>query len=260
MSLPLAAKPLEGASRGCPHGRLVGRARDFPSRRGRGCVEALEKLGARVSAVDAGRDLAAVLTALKPDRGELNVAARRMWGEDGCVQGVLEKPSRSPTPTPGCWLRRWPWTRDKAKAVLAAAGVPVPGGGLYERHAVAANHVMPPPYVVKPNAEGSSVGVYRVMEGANSPPTEVGAPDWTFGELVMVEPLHRGARALRHRDRGEDRAPRPGRHRTSSPCWAPTTTTRPSTPRAARATCSRPSFPPTSMKRRFVTPSALTRR
>jgi D-alanine-D-alanine ligase len=47
---------------------------------------------------------------------------------------------------------------------------------------------MPPPYVVKPNAEGSSVGVFLVFEGANSPPQELIAPSWTFGEEVMIEP------------------------------------------------------------------------
>jgi D-alanine-D-alanine ligase-like ATP-grasp enzyme len=78
--------------------------------------------------------------------------------------------------------------KAKAKAVLAAAGVTVPGGGLFNRFDVAKAHVMAPPYVVKPNAEGSSVGVFLVFEGANGPPQDVIAPDWTFGEEVMVEP------------------------------------------------------------------------
>jgi D-alanine-D-alanine ligase len=51
---------------------------------------------------------------------------------------------------------------------------------------------MAPPYVVKPNAEGSSVGVFLVFEGANGPPQEVIAPSWTYGEAVMVEPYIRG--------------------------------------------------------------------
>jgi D-alanine-D-alanine ligase len=78
--------------------------------------------------------------------------------------------------------------KDKSKAVLKAAGVAVPGGGLYDRHDVAAGHVIPPPYVIKPNAEGSSVGVFLVREGANGPVTEVGEDSWTYGETVMVEP------------------------------------------------------------------------
>jgi D-alanine-D-alanine ligase len=47
---------------------------------------------------------------------------------------------------------------------------------------------MAPPYVVKPNAEGSSVGVFLVFEGANGPPQELVAPSWTFGDQVMIEP------------------------------------------------------------------------
>jgi D-alanine-D-alanine ligase len=82
--------------------------------------------------------------------------------------------------------------KQKAKAVLAAAGVVVPGGGLYDRFEAAKDHVMPPPYVVKPNAEGSSVGVFMVFEGANGPPQELVAPSWTFGERVMIEPYIRG--------------------------------------------------------------------
>jgi D-alanine-D-alanine ligase len=82
--------------------------------------------------------------------------------------------------------------KAKSKAVMSAAGVPVPGGGLFNRFEAAREHVMAPPYVVKPNAEGSSVGVYLVFEGANSPPQEIVAPSWTFGEVVMIEPYIRG--------------------------------------------------------------------
>src|SRR6201999_4369539 len=78
--------------------------------------------------------------------------------------------------------------KAKAKAVLAAGGVIVPGGGLFDRREAARAHVMAPPYVVKPNAEGSSVGVFLVFEGANTPPQQLAAPDWAFGEQVMIEP------------------------------------------------------------------------
>ena len=63
---------------------------------------------------------------------------------------------------------------------------------LFNRFKAAAGHVMAPPYVVKPNAEGSSVGVFLVFEGANSPPQEIVAPSWTFGEEVMIEPYIAG--------------------------------------------------------------------
>ncbi|HXQ10740.1 MAG TPA: D-alanine--D-alanine ligase, partial [Caulobacteraceae bacterium] len=156
---------------------------------GAACADALERLGARVSRIDAGRDIAQVLTALKPE--VVFNALHGEWGEDGCVQGVLETLG---LPYTHCGVLASALAMDKvrAKAVMAAAGVAVPGGGLFDRLAAARAHVMPPPYVVKPNAQGSSVGVFLVFEGANSPPTELLSPTWTYGEEVLIEPYVRG--------------------------------------------------------------------
>ena len=154
---------------------------------GEECARALERLGARVSRVDAGRDLANVLSGLiRPDVA-LNCLHGK-WGEDGCVQGVLET-LQIPYSHSGVLASALAMDKDKSKAVLKAAGVRVPGGGLFDRHEVATRHVFEPPYVVKPNAEGSSVGVYLIREGANNFATEVGASDWAYGEQVMVEPF-----------------------------------------------------------------------
>jgi len=153
------------------------------------CAAALERLGARVSRVDAGRDLAQVLAELKPD--VVFNALHGAWGEDGCVQGVLET-LRIPYTHSGVLASALAMDKAKAKAVLAAAGVVVPGGGLFNRFEVARDHVMAPPYVVKPNAEGSSVGVFMVHEGANGPPRELARESWTYGEEVMVEPYVAG--------------------------------------------------------------------
>jgi D-alanine-D-alanine ligase len=163
--------------------------RDVSLVSGASCADALERLGARVSRVDAGRDLAQVLTALEPD--VVFNALHGEWGEDGCVQGVLETLA-IPYSHSGVLASSLAMDKAKAKAVMAAAGVVVPGGGLYERHEAARDHVMPPPYVVKPNAQGSSVGVFIVQDGANRPPQELAGPDWAFGEEVMIEPYVRG--------------------------------------------------------------------
>jgi D-alanine-D-alanine ligase len=156
---------------------------------GAACALALRNLNARVTEVDAGRDLAQVLAALKPD--VIFNALHGEWGEDGCVQGVLETLA---IPYSHCGVLASALAMDKAKskAVLAAAGVAVPGGGLYDRFEAARDHVMAPPYVVKPNAEGSSVGVFLVFEGANRPPQELALPSWTYGEEVMIEPYIAG--------------------------------------------------------------------
>ena len=156
---------------------------------GRACAEALERLGARVTRVDAGRDIAAVLANLKPD--VCFNALHGAWGEDGCVQGVLETLA-IPYTHSRVLASALAMDKAKAKSVLAAAGVRVPGGGLFNRFEAGREHVLPPPYVVKPNAQGSSVGVFRVFEGANSPPSELLSPDWTLGEEVLVEPYVAG--------------------------------------------------------------------
>ena len=152
---------------------------------GAACADGLERSGARVTRIDAGRDLAQVLTALKPD--VVFNALHGEWGEDGCVQGILET-LQIPYSHSGVLASALAMDKAKSKSVLAAAGVTVPGGGLFNRFEAARDHVMPPPYVVKPNAEGSSVGVFLVFEGANGPPQELIAPSWTYGEEVMIEP------------------------------------------------------------------------
>lgn len=156
---------------------------------GEACAGALERLGAKVTRIDAGRDLAQQLAAVKPDVA-FN-ALHGKWGEDGCVQGVLETVG-VPYTHSNVLSSALAMDKDKAKAVMAIAGVPVPGGGLFNRHVAARSHVMPPPYVVKPNADGSSMGVFLVFEGANSPPQELASADWTYGDEVLIEPYIAG--------------------------------------------------------------------
>ncbi|HEX4181178.1 MAG TPA: D-alanine--D-alanine ligase [Caulobacteraceae bacterium] len=163
--------------------------RDVSLVSGEACAGALERSGAKVTRVDAGRDLAQVLTALKPD--VVFNALHGEWGEDGCVQGVLETLALPYTHC-GVLASALAMDKAKAKAVIAAAGVRVPGGGLFDRFEAARAHVMALPYIVKPNAQGSSVGVFLVFEGANSPPQELLAPSWTFGDQVMIEPYIAG--------------------------------------------------------------------
>jgi D-alanine-D-alanine ligase len=179
MSLPLAGRHVAVLLGGLSSEREVSLVS------GAACATALESLGAKVTRVDAGRDLAQVLATLRPD--VCFNALHGEWGEDGCVQGVLETLG---IPYTHCGVLASALAMDKAKskAVLAAAGVTVPGGGLFNRFDAARDHVMPPPYVVKPNAEGSSVGVFLVFDGANRPPQELVAPSWTYGEEVMIEP------------------------------------------------------------------------
>ena len=146
---------------------------------GRECAAALRVAGYQVVEVDCGLDLCARLTAVSPD--VVFNALHGRWGEDGCVQGMLEW-LRIPYTHSGVLASAWAMDKARTKAVYVAAGLPVVPSVLAGRDAVIAGHVMPPPYVVKPNNEGSSVGVYIVREGANAPRLAA-----TMPEVVMVE-------------------------------------------------------------------------
>lgn len=147
---------------------------------GRDCADALRSEGFDVVEIDAGPDLAARLIDAAPD--VVFNALHGRWGEDGCVQGVLEW-LEIPYTHSGVLASALAMDKERSKDTFRAAGLPVCESGLFSKADVMAGHVMAPPYVVKPNNEGSSVGVYLVDAGANSPPQL--ASD--MPETVMVE-------------------------------------------------------------------------
>ena len=130
------------------------------------CAAALRQEGYRVVEIDAGPDLAQALIEAKPD--VVFNALHGRWGEDGCVQGLLEWLG-IPYTHSGVLASALAMDKRRAKQVFRAAGLPVAEGLLASREEVRASHPMPPPYVVKPVNEGSSVGVYIVPAGANGP-------------------------------------------------------------------------------------------
>lgn len=134
---------------------------------GRECVAALREEGFEVIELDAGLDLAMRLDDLKPD--VVFNALHGRWGEDGCVQGMLEW-MRIPYTHSGVLASAVAMDKERSKQVYRDAGLPVVPSVLADKAEVGARHVMAPPYVVKPYNEGSSVGVYIVHEAANSPP------------------------------------------------------------------------------------------
>ena len=134
---------------------------------GTSCAAALRGEGYEVVEVDAGPDLASVLISENPD-AVLNCLHGR-WGEDGCVQGLLEW-LHIPYSHSGVLSSALAMDKQRTKDVYRAAGLPVVDSVIAAAADVRAAHVMAPPYVVKPNNEGSSVGVYLVHDAANGPP------------------------------------------------------------------------------------------
>jgi D-alanine-D-alanine ligase len=158
--------------------------REVSLRSGKACADALARQDYRVTRIDVGRDIAAVLTVVKPDVA-LNVLHGRP-GEDGTLQGLLEILA-IPYTHSGVLASALAMQKDVAKDLFRAAGVPVPEGMVASRFEAAKQHLLPPPYVIKPIAEGSSVGVFIVTEQHSHPPQELTREDWDYGDRVIVE-------------------------------------------------------------------------
>lgn len=159
--------------------------RDVSLISGQKVIEALEAKGYQVSPIDPrDHDWMAQLDGIKPD--VVFNALHGDWGEDGRVQGVLDYLGYPYTHS-GVAASSLAMDKQRAKAVLREAGIQCPEGQLISRFQAAREHVIKPPYVAKPNAQGSSVGVVIVTEGANRPPAILGSEDWPYEEEVLIE-------------------------------------------------------------------------
>jgi len=151
---------------------------------GAAVADALRAEGYDVTAIDVGRDVNAVLAALTPRPDVVFNALHGRFGEDGCMQGLLELLA-VPYTHSGVLASALAMDKPTAKRLFAAAGIPCAEHVIADRAAVLAGDVMPRPYVLKPLNEGSSVGVIIVREDAAAP--ALAGADWPFGERVMVE-------------------------------------------------------------------------
>ncbi len=151
---------------------------------GRMVIAALREAGFEVVPIEVGDDLGATIAALTPRPDAVFNALHGRFGEDGAIQGVLDLLG---IPYTHSGVRASAVAMDKAvaKALFAAAGLPIAAGRTVDIDALAAADPIPLPYVVKPVNEGSSVGVEIVRAGDNRR-AEV-AQGWKFGREALVE-------------------------------------------------------------------------
>src|SRR5512145_3556890 len=117
--------------------------REVSLRSGAACADALEGQGYRVSRVDVGRDVAERLAELRPD--VCFNALHGRYGEDGCIQGLLETMG-IPYTHSGVLASALAMDKERAKTVLGAASVPVAESVVISRAEAAKMHAMKPPY------------------------------------------------------------------------------------------------------------------
>jgi D-alanine-D-alanine ligase len=148
------------------------------------CIKALREKGYQVTEIDATRDLAAQLTAIDPKPDVIFNALHGRWGEDGAVQGLLEIMD---IPYTHSGVRASAIAMDKmsAKAMFMEYDIPCARHVWVTRDEIAKGAALPPPYVLKPNNEGSSVGVEIILTAEEE--QNMLARDWVHGAGVMQE-------------------------------------------------------------------------
>ncbi len=151
---------------------------------GKAVAAALREAGLDTTLIDVRRDLPALAAALEPRPDAVFNALHGRGGEDGVVQGVLEMLGLPYTHS-GVTASAVAMDKRLTRQVLHAAGLPVPPGRALSKEEALRGHPLPPPYVLKPVAEGSSVGVRIVPDGAAGP--GLTAADWPYGEQVLAE-------------------------------------------------------------------------
>lgn len=151
---------------------------------GQGVVKALYDLGHEPIPIDVTRDMGKLVQTLDKSKPYvvLNILHGR-WGEDGCIQGVLEMMglSYSNSGVSGSALSM---NKIIARDVCQINGIQVPEGKVAKIVDVCAGKIKEHPYVIKPIGEGSSVGVYIIMNENSLFPNP---QDWPFEEDVLVE-------------------------------------------------------------------------
>ena len=150
---------------------------------GRACANGLREAGYDVQEIEVSRDLRALIDALTPAPDVVFNGLHGKFGEDGCIQGVLEFLALPYTHS-GVLASAVAMDKPMAKNIFAAHGLRCPEGIVLERKALAGGDPLPRPYVVKPVDQGSSVGVHIVRHGDNAMPAD---EDWPYGDQVLVE-------------------------------------------------------------------------
>ena len=157
---------------------------------GAAAAKALAECGHEVAEIDAGRNLAEqLMQAFDGAKPEVVFnALHGEWGEDGCIQGLLEVMDLPYTHS-GVLSSALAMDKERAKQVLAAAGLPVPAGALITEPGQFAGLDIAPPFVIKPNASGSSVNIYIIREGDNRTPGDLITDPDAWAEGILIEPF-----------------------------------------------------------------------
>jgi D-alanine-D-alanine ligase len=158
---------------------------------GNGVADALERVGYEVTRIDMDRDIASVLSKLRPD--VVFNALHGVPGEDGSVQGMLDLMG-IPYTHSGLVTSVIAIDKELTKQRLVPGGIPMPKGTIVSSDSLFAGDPLPRPYVLKPVNEGSSVGVAIVTDESNygNPIVLDAKGPWQDFDSLLAEPFIKG--------------------------------------------------------------------
>lgn len=127
---------------------------------GANVADALKQAGYDVFTIDVTADIPAIVATIEREKPDvLFNALHGKYGEDGCIQGLLDL-MRIPYTHSGRLASALAMNKDAARKVYQQAGIPVAKGRVVGKADILAGDVLPRPYVLKPISDGSSVGVF----------------------------------------------------------------------------------------------------
>lgn len=156
---------------------------------GEAVAKALREAGHEVAMVDMADGVDRLMQAVSPRPDAVFNALHGRYGEDGCVQGLLEL-LEIPYTHSGVLASALAMDKPMAKRLFAEAGIPTADGVVVSRQMALAGGVMDPPYVIKPVNEGSSVGVKIILEQDDL--AQVNRENWPMPSTVLLERYIRG--------------------------------------------------------------------
>ncbi|MBL0319968.1 MAG: D-alanine--D-alanine ligase [Alphaproteobacteria bacterium] len=149
---------------------------------GTGIANALRELNYNVSEIDMGRDVAVQLANLKPD--VVFNALHGTYGEDGCLPGLLNI-MNIPYTHSGVQASAIAMDKLLTKRICEPLGIPFPAHEIRTKEDILNNNFMDVPCVIKPTNEGSSNGVFVLLEKSQRQLTK---QQLDLSDTYMVEP------------------------------------------------------------------------
>jgi D-alanine-D-alanine ligase len=152
---------------------------------GEACCAALRRAGFDAIMIDVKRDtIHPILMDMKPH--VIFNALHGTWGEDGTASALFET-LQIPYTHSGVLASAVAMHKEMSKSIFKDVGIPVAESLLVDIETAATKHPMALPYVIKPVADGSSVGVHIVDRSSNGPVATLLDERHIFGDKVMVE-------------------------------------------------------------------------